>query len=65
MQTHQIIKDEHSMTHTPILRVLLSYHYDNAKHAKLVVLDSKGMAYVNRTIRWAAHKGIELTIRPC
>lgn len=65
MQTHLITKDVHEMTHTPILRVLISYSYENKRNAKLVTLDSRGLALLTRTIKWAAHKGIEIIIRPC
>lgn len=65
MTTAHITKQIRDNTiHTPVLRVLMRYEYQGKSHVKLVTLNQQEMSIINRTIKWAAHKGIEIRFQP-
>lgn len=63
MNTSHAHKQVHEMTHTPILRALITYDFEGKSHAKLIRYNAEGRNDINRLLRWALHKGVELKIR--
>ncbi len=64
MNSAHITKQVHEMTHTPILRVLIRYEFESKRHVHLTTLNAEGTAFMTRTIKWAASKGVEIFITP-
>lgn len=57
---------EECHVHKPMIRALMTYSDKNGKRqAHLIQIgDARGEALIQRTIRYAMHNGIEVTIRP-
>jgi hypothetical protein len=52
--------------HKPMIRLLMTYrNEDNVPQSHLInMTEGRGNGLILRTLRWAAHNGIEVTFRP-
>lgn len=65
MNTSRITRDLH--VHKPEIRSLMTYADTQGKRVSNVLdlRDPKAVAVLVRTLKWAAHNGVEVIIRPC